>query len=282
MNPARIWNDTAKRLRRWLWRQSWALPEDPEETRALLRSLHKAGALGDDVHAVLDRVFNISRLRAADIMIPRIEMQVFEEHTSRDEVVAKIAECGHSRYPVIGGNLGSVEGILLAKDVLTQRGETRREFSIKELMLPAHTFPESRRLNLLLSDFQKNRIHMGIVINEYGEAAGLVTIEDVLEEIVGEIVDEHDPEEQLPAIRAIGEGHHLLEATVPVADFNEHFKATLDSSSHATIGGLILKQLGYLPDEEEIVPIDGFRFKVVEVRHRRIRQLEVFQESSAA
>ncbi len=281
MNLTRFHSDAVKRLRQWLWQLSWMRPKDRDESRALLRGLHKAGALEDEVHVVTDRMFNISRLCAADIMIPRAEMQVLEESATRHEVVEKIADCGHSRYPVINKSLDSVEGILLAKDVLTQRGETTREFAVKDLMLPVRTFPESRKLNLLLSDFQKHRIHMGIVINEYGEAAGLVTIEDVLEEIVGEIADEHDPEERIPEIRASGEGHHVLEATVPIADFNKHFRATLDTSCHNTIGGLIFKEVGYLPDEGEIVSIERFRFKIVQVSHRRIRWLEVFQDSPA-
>ncbi len=265
-------------LRQWLWRRPWLLPRKIEEVRVLLRGLRKTGAVDAELHEVLDRVFNISRLRASDIMIPRSEMQVFESNATREEVIETITQCGHSRYPVIAeGDRGVVIGVLLAKDVLTRRGEMDREFSVKDLMLPAHKCPESRHLNLLLSDFQKNHIHMGIVVNEYGEAAGLVTIEDVLEEIVGEIRDEHDPEEAAESIRAIGDGHHVIEASTTVSDFNGHFQAALDSEHHSTIGGLIFEQLGYLPQEEEVVSIGDFQFKVVEVSHRRIRQLEVFQ-----
>ena len=200
-------------------------------------------------------------------------------NASRTDVVKSVVQYGHSRYPVIDDDRDVVEGILLAKDVLTRvREADGREFSIKDMMLPPHALPESKRLSSLLQDFQHKRSHMGIVINEYGEAAGLVTIEDVLEEIVGEIEDEHDREEtDLPAIRSVGEEHYEVQAMVPVMAFNHHFRSSLDAEGQETVGGLVLKRFGYLPAVEERVEIDRFLFTVVRVSDRRIRLLDVSQ-----
>ena len=242
----------------------------------MIREFHWRGLLSESLRNMLEGAFNISRLRASDIMIPRSEMKVIQIDESRKDVIESVIQHGHSRYPVIDGDRGVVEGILLAKDVLTRMGDSEdRTFLIKDLMLPPHTLPESKRLSSLLRDFQHKRSHMGIVINEYGEASGLVTIEDVLEEIVGEIEDEHDREIESPSIRIVGEGHHEVHATVSIADFNKHFRSSLDPAGQETIGGLVLKRIGHLPAIEEQVKIERFVFTVVKVSDRRIRLLDV-------
>ena len=277
----KFWQGLDSRGRRWVWRRLWLQPKNQDEARTLLRELHWRGLLSESLRNMLEGAFNISRLRASDIMIPRSEMKVIQIDASRKDVIGSVIQHGHSRYPVIDDDRGVVEGILLAKDVLTRVGDSEgRDFSIKDMMLPPHTLPESKRLSSLLRDFQRKRSHMGIVINEYGEAAGLVTIEDVLEEIVGEIEDEHDREMESPSIRAVGEGHHEVNATVPIADFNEHFKVSLDSVGQETIGGLVLKKIGHLPAIEEQVEIERFVFTVVRVSDRRIRLLDVSQAPS--
>ena len=276
----KFWRNLDSRIRRWMWRRVWLQPKNQDEARTLIREFHWRDLLSESLRNMLEGAFNISRLRASDIMIPRSEMKVIQIDASRKDVIESIIQHGHSRYPVIDDDRGMVEGILLAKDVLTWVGTTDRDFSIKDMMLPPHTLPESKRLSSLLRDFQHKRSHMGIVINEYGEAAGLVTIEDVLEEIVGEIEDEHDREMESPSIRAVGEGHHEVNATVPIADFNRHFKSSLDPVGQETIGGLVLKRIGHLPAIEEQVEIERFMFTVVRVSDRRIRLLDVSRTPS--
>ena len=272
----KFWENPGGRIRRWVWQRYWLQPKSLDEARTLIRELHWRSLLSESLRNMLEGAFNISRIRASDIMIPRSEMKVIQIDASRADVIESIIRHGHSRYPVIDDDLGVVEGILLAKDVLTRVGTANdREFSIKDMMLPPHTLPESKRLSSLLQDFQHKRSHMGIVINEYGEAAGLVTIEDVLEEIVGEIEDEHDREVESLAIRAVGDGHYEVQAIMPVGDFNQHFKSSLDAAGQETIGGLVLKQIGYLPAVEEQVEIDRFLFTVMRVSDRRIRLLDV-------
>ena len=272
----KFWENPGGRFRRWVWQRYWLQPKSLDEARTLIRELHWRSLLSESLRNMLEGAFNISRIRASDIMIPRSEMNVIQIDASRADVIESIVQHGHSRYPVIDDDLGVVEGILLAKDVLTRVGAADdREFSIKDMMLPPHTLPESKRLSSLLRDFQHKHSHMGIVINEYGEAAGLVTIEDVLEEIVGEIEDEHDREVESPAIRVVGDGHYEVQATMPVEDFNQHFKSSLDAAGQETIGGLVLKHIGYLPAVEEQVEIDRFLFTVMRVSDRRIRLLDV-------
>ncbi len=242
----------------------------------MIRELYGRGALSESLRNMFEGAFNISRLRASDIMIPRSEMKMIQADASREDVIENVKRYGHSRYPVMGDDRGMVEGILLAKDVLTRvENSERSEFSIKDMMLPPNLFPESKRLSALLRDFQRKRIHMGIVINEYGEAAGLVTIEDVLEEIVGEIEDEHDREMESPLVRAVGEGHYEVNAAMPITDFNERFKSSLDPDGQETVGGMVLKKMGHLPAIEEKVEVGRLVFTVIKVKDRRIRLLDV-------
>ncbi len=274
--------DLPRHLRYWFWQRQWFMPQSPDEARALVLSLSRNQHLDDSLCSVLENAFNISRMRVSDIMIPRPDMIVIETDASRKSVIEKVAKHGHSRYPVIDGDRSSVVGVLLAKDVLMRHQETgaREEFSVKDLMLPPQTFPGSKRLSDLLKDFRTTRSHMGIVVNEYNEAAGLVTIEDVLEEIVGEIEDEHDREAEIKKIRLLGDGRYQIEPTVPLEDFNEHFNVTLQAGRRATIGELVLQRLGHFPTFEEQVEIDTFKFTVTRLSGRRIR-LEVSRNSQA-
>ena len=270
----KFWKNMDSRIRHWVWRRAWLQPKTRDEARTLVREFHWRDVLKESERNMLEGALNMSRLQASDIMIPRSEMNVIQIDASREQVIEHVIQHGHSRYPVIDDDRGAVEGILLAKDVLT-RVSGDRDFSIKDMMLPPHTLPESKRLGSLLEDFRRMRSHMGIVVNEFGAVAGLVTIEDVLEEIVGEIEDEHDREMESDPIRTVGEGHHEVNATVSIADFNQHFKSRLDSAGQETIGGLVLKKIGYLPAVEERAEIEGFVFTVVRVSGRRIRLLDV-------
>ena len=274
MTPAFV-RGLRPRLWSWLRRRFWLRPKSQDELRIQLRELHAAGLVEDRLLEMLEGVFNISRLRAADIMIPRPDMNVVQVDASRRDVLEQVARHGHSRYPVIDDDRGEVEGILLAKDVLTRASAAGSDFSVKALMLPARTLPESKRLGALLGDFQRKRLHMGIVVNEYGEAAGLVTIEDILEEIVGEIADEHDRETAIPRIRAVGGDHYEVAASVPLEDFRGHFGVALEAGDVKTVGGLMLRRCGRLPRVDEQIEIEGFRFTVTQVSGRRLRALTV-------
>ena len=269
-------NDWHRRFRSWMRGQAWCQPQDLEEARVQMREFHSLGLVDSGLLGMLEGVLNVDRMRVEDIMIPRPSMDVVPVEATREDILREVAKHGHSRYPVIDGDRGVVEGILLAKGLLTRLSEDENtELSIKDLMLPPHIVPKSKRLGALLKDFQNLRSHMAIVVNEYGEAAGLITIEDVLEEIVGEIEDEHDKEEELPAIRVTGDHHYEVPASVTVNDFNKHFNAKLDSEGRNTIGGLVFTHVGHLPTVDTRVQIDSFQFTVLRVSGRRIRLLDV-------
>ncbi len=214
-------------------------------------------------------------MQARDIMVPRSHMQVLKADASLEEFLPQIIQSGHSRYPVIGENPDDVVGILLAKDLLPQILEGRQEdFSLESLMGPASVVPESKRLNVLLREFRENRNHMAIVIDEYGGVAGLVTIEDVLEEIVGEIEDETDLETDA-FIRELADGGYLVRALTPIDDFNEQFGTDFSDDEFDTIGGLVMQQFGHLPGRSETTTIEGFEFKVLNANQRMIHSLRV-------
>ena len=272
------WRRLHARLRARLRRHPWICARSLDELRDELRIVHRNGLLDLQGLGMLEGVFNLARLRASEIMIPRSHMKVVAIDASREDVIQQIVEYAHSRYPVIDGDRGAVEGVLLSKDVLTRIGQKpEAEWSVRELMVSPFTLPENRRLTSLLGDFQQKRLHMGIVVNEYGEASGLVTIEDVIEEIVGEIVDEHDSKAPLPSmrIRAVGGGHHELEASVLLEDFCKHFDIAVPEPGVRTVGSLVARHSGHVPQVGEQVQVGDFRFTVTRMSGRRIRRLDV-------
>jgi magnesium and cobalt transporter len=196
--------------------------------------------------------------------------------------ILKIAiESGHSRFPVVGDDPNEVDGILLAKDLLGYFSSTGdREFEIKDIMRPAIFVPESKRLNVLLREFRISRNHMAIVVDEYSNVAGLVTIEDIIEEIVGDIEDEHDIAEE-HYIRQHGRNRYTVQALTPIDEFNEYFKASLSSAEYDTIGGLVLKAFGHLPKRGETIDLSGFHIKVLRADKRRIHLLRVMRHEPA-
>lgn len=212
-------------------------------------------------------------------MVPRSQMVVIEIEHDFDDVIELIIQSGHSRFPVIGEDRDEILGILLAKDLLRQFGSrVDEEFTIQKLLRPATVIPESKRLNALLKEFRASHNHMAIVVDEYGGVAGLLTIEDVLEEIVGEIDDEHDHEE-VEFIRPDGDRNgkpiFAVRALTRVEDFNEFFECELADEEYDTIGGLVMHELGRLPGRGETVEFGGFKFAVVKADERRIDALQV-------
>jgi len=192
-----------------------------------------------------------------------------------DEFLPLILESGHSRFPVIGEDRDEVEGILLAKDLLRHFAENKGSFDLQALLRPAVVIPESKRLNMLLRDFRASRNHMAIVVDEYGGVSGLITIEDVLEEIVGEIDDEHDEEEEAP-IKALGGNRYQINALAEIKEFNEAFECDFSDEDYDTVGGLLLAEFGRVPDRgEEAILAERFQFKVTESENRRIVMLEM-------
>jgi magnesium and cobalt transporter len=207
-------------------------------------------------------------------------MVVVKEDATLEELLPQIIESAHSRFPVIGENTDEVLGILLAKDLLPRLLKSDTEpFAVSELMRPCFVVPESKRLNVLLREFRQNRNHMAIVIDEYGGVAGLITIEDVLEEIVGEIEDETDTDED-EFIRKITDTEFFVKALTPIEDFNEYFETQLSDEEFDTIGGLVIQAFGHMPARGETTTFEGFRFKVIHADQRKIQSLRVSKLTS--
>ena len=260
----------------WLERLGLALmgePKDRDELMDLLRDAQQRELLDTDALAMMEGVMRVSETQVRDVMLPRAQMVVLEHDWSLERLIAEIVESGHSRLPVIDESKDNVIGILIVKDLLAHAFDRREDFNLRALLRPAKFIPESKRLNILLKEFRSSRLHMAIVVDEYGGVAGLITIEDVLEEIVGEIDDEHDVDDGA-FIRPQGDAF-IIKALTPVEDFNAYFKAELSDERADTIGGLVMMELGRLPKGGETVDLDAFRFQVVRADNRRIHLLEM-------
>jgi len=243
---------------------------------AFLSECRQRNLLAAEEHAMLQGVLKVSETQVRDIMVPRSHMVVLELDDTPASFLKTIIDSGHSRFPVIGEDRDEVVGILLAKDLLRHVAEGRASdaFEVKALLRPAVFIPESKRLNTLLTQFRESQNHMAIVVDEYGGVAGLATIEDVLEQIVGDIDDEHDVEEA-EYIQDQGGGRFIVHALTRVEDFSEYFDVGLSDDEYDTIGGLIMHELGRLPRRGEVLDFSGFRFRVVRADRRRIHSLEV-------
>jgi magnesium and cobalt transporter len=262
----------------WLRRLTQALAGEPRDRSALIEMLREArerGLLDPDENAMLEGVLKVSEMQVRDIMIPRSHMVVLERDARPDELIRVITESGHSRFPVIGEDRDEVIGILLAKDLLRFFAEQPAgDFNSSACLRPASFIPESKRLNTLLKEFRDSHNHMAIVVDEYGGIAGLLTIEDVLEQIVGDIDDEHDIAGDAPIQRG-KDGEYLCSALVRIEDFNEFFDTSFSDEDYDTIGGLLMHQFGRLPRRGESIEFGGFTFKVVRADRRRIELLQV-------
>jgi len=235
--------------------------------------------LDAEERSMLTGVLEVSETQVRDVMIPRSQMVVIDDELPFDEILKVIIDSGHSRFPVIGEDRDEVIGILLAKDLLRYFGANARDgVPIRKLLRPAVLIPESKRLNALLREFRDSHNHMAIVVDEYGGVSGLLTIEDVLEEIVGEIDDEHDQEEAefiRPDGDRNGKPSFAVRALTRIEDFNEYFGCELDDEEYDTVGGLVMHELGRLPRRGEKVQFGGFEFAVIKADKRRIDALQV-------
>ncbi len=248
-------------------------PEDREQLVELLRSSYERNLMDADALTMIEGVLQVSELQARDIMVPRAQMDVVDVHEPPEQFLPKVIDAGHSRFPVIGEGKDDIVGILLAKDLL--RYFAGQEFQLREMLRPAVFIPESKRLNVLLRDFRRNRNHMAIVVDEYGGVAGLVTIEDVLEQIVGEIEDEYDFDETEANILMDRNGLYRVKAQTEIGDFNETFGTQFSDEELDTIGGLVLSKFGRLPKRGEETVIDGLRLRVLRADSRRLHTLLV-------
>jgi len=250
-------------------------PRDRKELKELINESCEKGILDAEAVAMIEGALAVSEMQVRDAMIPRSHMVVIPLDLPLDEFLPIVLESGHSRFPVIGEDRDEVEGILLAKDLLRHYAENNGSQDLKSMVRPAVVIPESKRLNMLLRDFRASRNHMAIVVDEYGGVSGLITIEDVLEEIVGEIDDEHDEEEEA-AIKSLGGNHFQVRALTEIEEFNEVFECDLSDEDYGTVGGLLLAEFGCVPDRgDEVVLADRFQFMVTAADTRRIIMLEM-------
>ena len=248
-------------------------PEDREQLLELLQSSYERNLMDADALAMIEGVLQVSELHARDIMVPRPQMYVVDIHDEPEKFLPQVIESGHSRFPVIGESRDDVIGILLAKDLL--RYFAGQEYNVRDMLRPAVFIPESKRLNVLLKDFRRNRNHMAIVVDEYGGVAGLVTIEDVLEQIVGDIEDEYDFDETEANILLDRNGLYRVKAQTSIEDFNNTFGTSFSDEEYDTIGGLLLSRFGRLPKRGEEIVLDRLRFRVLRADSRRLHSLLV-------
>lgn len=264
--------------RTWLERLTNFLIREPKDSEQLIEQLRLATQrqlLNNQALAMIEGVLRVSDTQARDIMVPRSQMVIIEQDATPREILPILIESAHSRFPVIGENKDEVVGILLAKDLLAYNmHDPHLHFDIKKILRPAVFVPESKRLDILLQEFRINRNHMAIVVDEYGGVAGLITIEDILEQIVGDIEDEYDVSDE-NYIKKHNETQYIVKALTPIEEFNDYFFADFSDEEFDTIGGLVMQAFGHLPKRGESVVIDNFRFKVLHADNRRIHLLKV-------
>jgi len=271
--PSSGTNSLFKLLSRWLPIQRAETKADVLEN---LRLAEQDGIVARDAYDMMQRVMYVSDLKVRDIMIPRSNMVSVDKDDDLDECLDIMVDSAHSRFPVVDKERDQIVGILLAKDLLRYFDEDHKQkFNLRDLTRPVVFVPESKRLNVLLSDFRENRNHMAVVVDEYASVAGLVTIEDVLEQIVGDIEDEHDFEEEESMIRTLDDGETIIKAILPVDEFNEHFKTHLIETASDTVGGLISQTLGHVPQRGETVEIENLHFEIVHADSRRVHLISV-------
>ncbi len=276
--------DSNTKNRTWLERFSDLInrePKDKAQLTEILRDAEERHLLSAEMLSMIESVLQVSEMQVREIMIPRSQMVVIDSASSLDVILPLVIESGHSRFPVTDCNSDDIVGILLAKDLLKYyfRKEATN-FEMANILRPPVFVPQSKRLDILLREFRINRNHMAMVIDEYGHVSGLVTIEDVLEQIVGEIEDEYDIDEE-EYIKKHLDGIYTVKAATPIDDFNEYFNTTFSDEEFDTIGGLTLKGFGHLPKRGETIKIENFHFKVLHSDNRRIYLLEVTKEATA-
>ena len=266
-----------ERLSHFLLRE----PEDREQLVELLHGAYENSLMDSDSLAMIEGVLQVSEMQVRDIMIPRSQMDVIDITHPPETFIPHVIETAHSRFPVIEDNKNDVIGILLAKDLL--RYYAGEDFEVRDMLRPAIFIPEAKRLNVLLKEFRSNRNHIAIVVDEYGGIAGMVTIEDVLEQIVGDIEDEYDYDEDEDNIIQSADGQFRVKALTEIADFNEIVGTDLSDEEFSTIGGLVVNKFGHLPKRNDEISFDGLHVKVLRADSRRLHSIsvEILNEDTA-
>ncbi|MEH6529538.1 MAG: transporter associated domain-containing protein [Porticoccus sp.] len=249
-------------------------PKSRDELALILRAAYESKVIDHDALEIIEGALNVSDQQVREIMMPRSQMVVIQKKARLEDILKLVIESSHSRFPVIGESADDIIGILLAKELLPLILDGRESFDLNNVVRPATIIPESKRLNVLLREFREQRYHMAIVVDEYGGIAGLVTIEDILEEIVGEIEDETD-EEESAMIRPQQDGSYLIEALTPIDDFNERFDVGISDDEFDTIGGIIVQAFGRMPKIDETIEVNGFTFRIAEGDNRQVKLLEM-------
>ena len=252
-------------------------PKSREELVDLIQDAEERDLIDNDTTEMIEGVLDVAELKVRDIMVPRSQMVTLDKNQTVEEFLPIVIDSQHSRYPVVSENKDHIEGILLAKDLLPFGfNMTEETFSLESMMRPAVIVPESKRVDVLLKEFRSQRYHMAIVVDEYGGVSGLVTIEDILEEIVGEIEDETDHnEDDKTNIRRINKSRYTIKALTTIEDFNDHFSTQFGDEEYDTIGGMVAHGFGHLPQPGEEITLDNIIFKVTSADKRRIQQLQV-------
>ena len=264
--------------RSWLDKLSLALTGEPgsrSELRELLRASEQRDLLDAEALSIIEGAMTVADMQAREIMVPRSQVVFVRVEMSPEEFLPLVIESGHSRFPVVGESNDEVLGILLTKDLLPLALGDNARFNLRDHLRPCAGIPESKRVNVLLQEFRENRNHLAMVYDEYGGVSGLVTIEDVLEQIVCDIEDEYDYDEEEDFIKPHDDNNYIVKALTPVEDFNEHFERDLDHEDTDTIGGVVMKAFGRLPRRDDCIDIDGLEFRVLNADNRRIHLLQV-------
>jgi magnesium and cobalt transporter len=259
-----------------------AEPQDISDLQDIISEAQARNLIDADTKSMLDGVLDVSSMRARDIMIPRSQMATIDIDDSVADMLPILMENNHSRYPVVNEDKDHIEGILLVKDLLQYTLDPNgNDWHLRDLLRPAVIIPESKRVDALLKEFRQKRYHMAIVVDEYGGVSGLVTIEDILEQIVGEIEDEHDDEEEND-IKKMASRVFQVSALTPLDEFNESFNTTFDEEDADTIGGIVLHAFGHMPAKGESIELEGLTFKVSKANSRRLVQLQVIRAKEPA
>lgn len=256
-------------------------PQDRGELIDVLKEAEKESLINPDLLSMMEGVIQISELQARDILIARPQMVVVNDEMTVEQLLQTVVESGHSRFPVIGDNRDDIEGIILAKDLMHYTAQSilgkQQKFALKDFLRPAVIIPESKRLDMLLKEFRTNRNHMAIVVDEYGSVVGVVTIEDVLEQIVGDIEDEYDIEGEEETIQALSKTEFVVKGHTEIDEFNEYFSSALSEKDFDTIGGILMQSFGCVPEKDQSIKIENFDFTIISSDARKIKLVRVYK-----
>lgn len=250
-------------------------PQNKEQLVGLLRDAHARALIDSETLAMIEGAILFAQMKVRDIMLPKKQMIGIKEDARLNDIINIVSQSGHSRFPVSSASGDEIVGILHAKDLLRFQAQAENAFDLMDIVRQTTFIPESKRLDLLLSEFRVNRNHMAIVVDEYGAVAGFVTLEDIIEQIIGDIEDEFDIDEDA-YIKIHADTHYIIKAHTPIAEFNEQLHAHFSDEIYDTIGGIVMTNFGHLPKRGEVIMIDQFEFKVINADARRIKLLECF------